>query len=152
MKRRDDLGRAGPDAPVSGPDRDFLLAQYESLRAEQLQKISECSSVTRFALIAHGAIWTWLATNRGDLQSFDLGKWVPILLSLLFVGLYWTLRRDVKIIGAKIAQLESHFCIPNELAWERDVSKTYTRTLGIHWLLWPLLVGANIVIFAILGR
>lgn len=134
----------------SGPDRDFLLLEYGSLRQEQLQKIAESSTLVRFALIAHGAIWTWLATNRGTFPSPEIAAWSPVLLVVLFGGFYWALRRDIRVVGAKIEALELYFSVPAKLAWEGDVSQTYTRTVALHWCLWAALVLANILVAIVL--
>lgn len=134
------------------PDRDFLLLEYESLRQEQLQKIAESSSLIRFALITHGAIWTWLATHRDAFPSREIAAWSPLLLVLLFGGLYWALRRDVRVIGSKVQRLEGHFSVPKDLAWEEDLPGTYTRTSAVHWSIWVLLLAANVLIALVLGR
>lgn len=133
------------------PDREFLLLEYESLRQEQLEKITETFRLTRFALITHGAIWTWLATNRDTIPSSEVATWSPVLLILLFGGLYWTLRRDIRVIGDKVRELETHFSVPVGLAWEKDLSGTYTRTVALHWVLWTLLLVANVLIAVLLG-
>ncbi|MEZ5741452.1 MAG: hypothetical protein R3E68_19855 [Burkholderiaceae bacterium] len=84
------------------------------------------------------------------LPSPEVAAWSPVLLAVLFSGFYWAIRRDVRVIGSKIEALEQHFSIPANLAWEGDLTQTYTRTLAIHWSLWSILIVANVLIAVIL--
>lgn len=133
------------------PDPVFLLAEYESLRTEQIEKIRQTFSLTQFAVISTGAMWAWLATNEIQVGHEKLVAWAPLLLSSMLTGLYWALRRDVEILGETIAALEGYFKAEGKFAWERDVGRTFTRTRIIHWALWIVLLTANLGVGLIYG-
>ena len=132
-------------AEGGAPNGEFLLREYESLRQEQLQKIHEIDSSMRFALITTGAMWAWLLTHGdGSLPHRTAILWLPLIISLAFVAIFVALRGDISVIGKRIASLEEFFSIPRELAWESDVDDTFTRTRGVHYAVWGVLILTNL--------
>jgi hypothetical protein len=97
---------------------EFLLKEYEAVRREMDAAVKETRTLERYALVAVGAIWSWVVAS--DRPEFDPLKWLPALLVgfLAFRAVALTLHVD--FIARYLAKAEKAFVLPDGLGFEQQ--------------------------------
>ena len=79
--------------------KEFLLAEYNALRAEILDVAKEVSKNENPALIVSGAFWSWLAAQVHNAPYLCLFSWLPLALT-------WLLFHKAKVTRCEIYRLQ----------------------------------------------
>jgi len=125
-------------------DYSFMLKRWERFHAEMNAVVSRRVDLERYALLATGAIWTWLATAIDSDWNPAL-KWLPLLLNMFFALRAVGLSLRARKINAYLAAAEKHFSVPPELALENAYKPRTLERLTV-WAFWPLLLAATLVL------
>lgn len=128
---------------------EFLLKEYESLRAEISTDVTHQRQAAIASVLASSAVWSWLATSTWS-SVFDIAKYVPFVMSLLALLGSLALGGHVRKIGEYILKVESHLKLPTELGWERFLAKKWQGSVGawgvIFWpTFWAVLLLGNLI-------
>jgi len=110
---------------------EFLDGYYrwesESLRASIVASIKETRSLERNALIATGAVWTWLSTAAIG-AKVPLAWWIPALFAVFGWLRTDALLRSIRRSATYIIRLERHLCAEvGPKGWERHLHSTRKR-------------------------
>src|SRR5581483_3126962 len=91
--------------------REYNLKEFDALRSEIDDGISEARAFERYAVIASGALWAWLTTR----PTAPLLLWcLPLLLALVGWLRTWGLYKHLGRIGSYIREIEGN----NLKGWE----------------------------------
>ena len=103
------------NAPNLQPD--FYKSQYEGLRREIELGLTESRSIERYAAIAAGAVWAWLATN-GTSAGYGWCWFIPIAFPILGGLRAYAILGHFGLIGSYLRLLEKKVCDQNVPGWE----------------------------------
>ena len=142
---------------VSSESKEFILAEFNSLREEILARSARIRENERNALIICGAIWVWVAAGSWK-TSYNLIIYIPSVLSILFALKCYAEWKFMRETGAYILKIEDLFRNENDIGWEhylKDVKKRLiVRWSIVYWLLlvfcnflFALLISAKIIVF-----
>src|ERR1700676_3420901 len=67
---------------MTDDQRQFHLREFDALRKEIEFTLAEFYNIQRYAIVAAGAVWAWLATRGGSLR-------LPWMIPVLFVACGW---------------------------------------------------------------
>ncbi len=122
--------------------QDLLIAEYNALRAENLQRIDHLASQSRNILVLHGASWAWMLTQ--DELLTRIAYWIPLIITLLFWANNYLTIQTIRRVSRYLKLITEKVDLPHELGWERYLQ---THKLGLmnRWTLvfWILLVAGN---------
>src|SRR5664280_2732559 len=96
---------------------DFYKSQYEGLRREVELNLTQARSVERYAAIAAGVVWAWLATN-GTPAGYGWCWFIPVVFPILGALRSYAIHGHYGLIGSYLRLLEKHVCDPNLPGWE----------------------------------
>lgn len=123
---------------ASSVRREFLLKHWEGFRAELTENIARYVEVERYALIATGAIWTWLAGVADEIWNPAL-MWLPLVLNVFFSLRGFGLVLRAREISGYLEDAENYFEVPPKLALEQRSNKPSLKMFSV-WSFWPLLL------------
>jgi hypothetical protein len=140
---------------VSEPTREeisraYNLKEFDALRSEIDDGISEARAFERYAVIASGALWAWLTTR----SNAPLLLWcLPLLLVLAGWLRSWGLYKHLGHMGSYLKQIEDNHLKDwnGPRGWEKwlDKDRGFRRRLIDNWV-WIIL--AVTAIFAVCYR
>ncbi len=127
--------------------KEFLLKEFAALRTEIEAKLLEKRNNVRYALIASGAIWSWLAINPLEVAKYKWVSLLPFALSFLFWVRSQFISADMNRMGDYIKMVENSFELPGGLGWQHYLALR-RRPLKQNWeyLYWILLCIGNLII------
>ncbi len=121
---------------MTSVQQDLLIAEYNALRAENLQRIDHLASQTRHILVITGAIWAWLLTQEELLTR--IAYWIPLVITLLFWFNNQLTIKTIRRVSGYLKHVTQTVELPHELGWEKYLE---THPLGhmnrwtrIYWL------------------
>jgi hypothetical protein len=112
---------------------ELLVKEYESLRGEIADSITETRLVERHALFAAAATWVWILSQSSVRPWMALGRWLPLTIVAFGALRAAALYAGILQIGEYIRAIEDDFakCGPPHLfQWEHFVRKTHRRYVG----------------------
>ncbi|QDU41123.1 hypothetical protein Mal4_54880 [Maioricimonas rarisocia] len=116
--------------PLTDSTRAFLLAEHAMLRGEIGNLVGQLVQNEATALIASGAIWSWLATH--DWQPAYLPVlFLPAALCILFCLRWLTLEGSISGIAAYLRRVEERLQLQG-MGWETHVAKTRRGRLDLE--------------------
>lgn len=101
---------------VNSPGNDFYLKEYQALRNEIENMLSDSRSLERNVVFAVGATWAWLATHSDKVPKAIW--WLPVFLSALGAFRSWALLKTFGIFSDYIKKIEEVFCVDGIEGWE----------------------------------
>jgi hypothetical protein len=119
--------------------RAYNLKEFDALRSEIDDGISEARAFERYAVIASGALWAWLTTR----SNAPLLLWcLPLLLVLAGWLRSWGLYKHLGHIGSYLKQIEDNHLTDwnGPQGWEKwlDKDRGFRRRLIDNWV-WIIL-------------
>jgi hypothetical protein len=122
--------------------QDLLIAEYNALRAENLQRIDHLASQTRNILVITGALWAWLLSE--GTQVVTIAYWIPLIISaLLFLNNRLTIA-TIRRVSAYLKDVTTHVALPAGLGWEQYLKDNPLGLLN-KWgnIFWAVLLVGN---------
>jgi len=156
------------DEPLTDNTRAFLLAEHALLRGEIGNLVRQLVQNEATALIASGAIWSWLATHDWKPASIPV-LFIPAALSILFWLRWRTLERGISRIAAYLQRVETRLNLQG-MGWETHLTQTRVGLLELlappssvegrlarahasvnqfdlyHWTFWGALLLGNLML------
>ena len=123
---------------------DFISKEYEALRREMDEAVKETRVLERYALLATGAIWSWLIGTSG----YELAKWLPAFI-VGFLGFRaLALTSHIDFLGKYFAKVEKAFPLPSGLGFEQQFegSSVAERKRRTAYWFWGVLLFFTVVI------
>ena len=129
--------------PLDPDVKDYLLAEFADRRAQFNRHIDQVVHDQRYAIIATGAFWAWIATHRIE-SSFAFTVWLPTGLLAFFLVKWLVLRVTVERIVRYVTEVESVFSLPTGLGWSGNYTKYGQDLLGpFSTIFWLVLLALN---------
>lgn len=123
---------------------DFLLQEYEAIRREMDQAVTETRTLERYALVAVGGIWSWIVA-KGEPQ-YDALKWLPALLVVFLAFRALVLTKHVDFIANYLTEVEKSFALPERLGFETRFKHHGTLKRLSAYIFWLLLFLVSVII------
>ncbi|MEA1995292.1 MAG: hypothetical protein U9N18_03960 [Campylobacterota bacterium] len=134
---------------IGAEQKEFLIAEFNSLRGEIRAKLARIREDERNALIISGAIWVWVAAGFWK-TSYGIIVFIPAALSILFSLKSYAEWQSIKETGAYIINIENLFELGHDVGWQHYL-KGEREHLLVKWstVYWSLLISGNFI-FALL--
>ena len=127
--------------------REFFLEEYRSLRHQIDQYTRDLITLERWALIASGALWSWLATTFDQSNLPAMIYFAPAVVSTLLALRSYGIYQTNSITSKYLAEIEQKFEIPADLGWHKSRSRYRMRSLAFSgYSYWFFLCGLNIAL------
>jgi hypothetical protein len=126
----------------------FLKEEYKSLRAQIKQYTQDLVSFERWALLASGALWSYLVTNEAATRLPVFIFYGPAVVSTLLAFRSLGVYRSNVAASRYLAHLEATLQLPPGLGWHTPGSNTF-RSWTIVWsgfIYWTLLCLINFAV------
>jgi hypothetical protein len=131
---------------MNAATREFLVHQYDHLRAEVLAALNDVSGNEKFAVLLSGAYWVWIVSNPNYPAPTPVVAWIPSCLVLLLFLRWRALEQKFAAIGAYLFQIETTLELEG-LGWEHHLQVVGKHWFRFHgWLFWILLVTGNAIV------
>ena len=121
------------------------MDEHVLLRAEIENHAKRMETNEQLALIAAGAIWSWLATQKWE-PAFTAVLCIPAGISLLLAGKWWALSCGIMSTAKYLRRIEAVLEL-EKYGWESHIEHEgrgwFTR---YHIAFWSLLTLANIIL------
>lgn len=88
---------------------EYRLEELRILKKEIENAIGETRLIERYALVACGGIWAWLAGNPPTASEEPAIWWLPVLIALLGGMRAAGLVHEVRITGSYLLELEQKY-------------------------------------------
>lgn len=126
------LVRARQSERMTDEAKEFLLAEFEALRAEIDALRESVQTCANFAIVSSAAFWAWLVTHNGWQGRYWFITYIPAAMAVLF-GLRWIALVRVAIqAGEYIRKVETTLNLPQGLGWESHLAKNRNHVLT-YW-------------------
>jgi len=132
---------------------DFHRAEFDALRKEIDAAVQEARALDRYALVAVGGIFAWLAIHAARVPS--LAWWIPVLLAFLGFLRSMALLYSINRAGEYIWTLEAALCSAPPLGWQHYLwsgraPESSARTRGLRSRVGPVFVTTGGVFWLLL--
>jgi hypothetical protein len=161
-KEPSDVSRMCSDPPANTiplEERELVLKIYDSVRQEIQEFIKELGQLVVYAVIASGAVWSWVLVSLQELNN--VGKpsaiivlLVPTVLATFFFLRAIAIRQLINVASDHVAKIEAAFRLNKNLGWDsfwhaRRMNKRSSRWVGLldGWLFiyWFFICFANLI-------
>ncbi len=127
---------------MNSTQNDLLIAEYNALRAENLQRIDQLATQSRHILVITGGIWAWLLTELTVVTT--LAYWIPLAIAVLFFANYYLTIKTIRRVSAYLKHVTAYVELPAGLGWEQYLQ---THPLGHMskwgWIFWCIVIMVN---------
>ena len=123
---------------------DFRLKEYEAVRREMDEAVKETRTLERYALVAVGAIWSWIVASRKP--EYVVLMWLPALLVGFLAFRALLLTNHVTFIANYIIEIEKLFALPDLPGFETRFKGKGTLKRCSAYFFWLLLVLVSVII------
>jgi hypothetical protein len=112
-------------------EQEFLLKEYESLKAETLSRTEEARTLERLSAGAVAGVLSWFAASH---LAFGLIWWTPVAIAILGFVRAYARANKMELTNTYLRKLECHF-LPkekpfDELGWCHFQKKSKDRQLS----------------------
>ncbi len=125
---------------------DFLAREYEALRTEMVQMISDARALERYIVTGCAAVWAWVAVHP---ESPKISLALPLVLAVLGGVRDRTYAVEIGGLGEYLRRIEEHFlpeggAMGKARGWEHHQD---TRNVSGEspYLLWGILLVAGLL-------
>jgi|GEM_PF-1581291 len=134
------------NADISPEQTKYLSDEMDYLRSAYMEAVRETRVLERYALVATGVIWSWLAVN--DAQGvMGYIVWFPAIITWLLGLRSWGIFKLLLSLRRYFALVEQSAELPGKLGWEKhkvdDRERFEVKTV---WLFWFVLQTLTLVI------
>jgi hypothetical protein len=160
-EHRSDCGAVAREEVYTGADRiklenssclgflmenasDFILKEYEALRREMEEAVKETRVLERSAVLATGAIWSWLV-GAGK-PEYELAKWLPALIVLALGIRALLLTSHIDFLAKYFIEVEKSFLLPSGLGFEQQFKRKGKAKRLSAYVFWAVLFVVVVVL------
>ncbi|MEZ4699901.1 MAG: hypothetical protein R2834_06195 [Rhodothermales bacterium] len=125
---------------MSSVQEELLIAEYNALRAENLQRIDHLAAQTWHILFITGAMWAWLLSQENAVIT--IAYWIPLVITVLLWFNNLMTIRTIRRVSGYLKKVTDTVQLPGELGWEAYLKQ---HPLG-HMSTWTTLFWVALIV------